>query len=137
MPLPNIPAGIETKANQILGDLQTVLAPVQVNYLKANRGYWQGIRSHVVTPKDGGKSAPDKTRKPTDQKENWTDVAVTLPASMEITATVNVYDGPNGKGYEMVGEIEIGGRLWRRTVNVGLEKYRDGDWRDVTLEAVK
>lgn len=133
MPLPIVPPGLEAKANQILADVAANLVAVQPGYLATHRRYWQGIRSHAITPKDGAKAAPDKKRKPTDQAEDWTAANIALPASMEIAVTVNVYQTPrNGWGYEVMGEIEIGGRLWRRCVNIGPEKYRAADWRDAT-----
>lgn len=125
--LPEPPPGLEAKADQILIDLVAALVPVQADYLAAHGRYWQGVRSHPVTPSDGEKTAPDRTRRPTDQAESWEDAAVPLPASMEIATAVDVYDGPGGHGYVVVGEIAIAGRRWRRAIGVGPEA-RSHDW---------
>ncbi len=132
MPLPNMPAGIETKANSIFGNLLLGLTGVQPNYQRQHGRYWQGLRTHAVTPADGKAAPPDTTVKPTDEAENWNALGVALPSSMEIATRVDTYDGPEGQGYVVIGEVEIGGRLWRKCMNVGPETYRTHAWMDVT-----
>ncbi|MCL5264906.1 MAG: hypothetical protein M1343_06910 [Chloroflexi bacterium] len=132
MPLPEMPADKETKANNVLGSLLLGLTTVQASYQHQHGRFWQGLRTHAVTPADGKAATPDTTRKPTDEAEDWVAAGVALPASMEVAIRVDTYEGPEGQGYVVIGEIEIGSRLLRRCVNVGPEVYRAHDWVDVT-----
>lgn len=133
MPLPIIPPGLEAKADKILADVGVSLAAMQPDFLATRTRYWQGICTHPTLPKDGNKTAPDKSRKPHYQDEDWNAVSVTLPATMEIAVTVNTYQTPrDGWGYECVGSLEIAGQVWQRTINVGPETWREHKWQDVT-----
>ncbi len=132
MGLPNIPLGLEAKANKILSDLVIALDPIQKNYFQTSKKMWQGIKTPVLAPKDGNKVAPDKSLKPTDQKESWSDVAIPLPSTMEISTAVDVYEGPQGWGYVVRGEIEIAGKAWVKATNIGPEKYREHDWVEIS-----
>ena len=131
MPFPQLPVGLEAKANKILADLQNDLVPIQAIYLAQRGRYWQGILTHPVLPRDGAASPPDKRRKPTDQIEDWNDVNVPLPANMECAVAVDVYNrGPAYQGYVVRGEVEIAGERWVKQVNVGPpgEGYRTQEW---------
>lgn len=141
--LPEPPAGLEAKCDTILLDLVTILATKQSNYrdkvigdgdnAKPRNKYWQGIRIPATLPSDGNKLAPDKTLKPSDQSETWEDEAITLPASMECSVAVDIYDGPNGLGYVVRGEIEIANKKWIKIINIGNETYRNQDWTQHSL----
>jgi len=128
MGLPDIPPGIEKKVNKILSDLVIALVSIQSNYFQVNKKMWQGIKTPVLTPKDGVASAPDKSLKPTDQKESWTDAVIPLPASMEISTAVDVYEGPLGWGYMVRGEIEIAQKKWGKVINIGPETWHGHAW---------
>ncbi len=93
---------------------------------------WQGIKTPSIIPKDGNKTAPDKSLKPTDQAESWNDVAVPLPSLMEISTAVDVYEGPQGWGYVVRGEIEVAKGIWSKAINIGSEKYRKHDWIELS-----
>ena len=130
MPLPDIPAGLEKRRNDVMNAVIVELAGYQTDYADRHGGrYWQGIRTHPVLPKDGNEIAPTKSRKPTDQAEDWS--GVTLPAGMPIAVEVHVHDGPEGTGYTVFGWIEIAGRTWQRGVGVGAHSATF-DWTDVT-----
>lgn len=134
MPLPIIPIGIEKKCNDALSAVISQLAVYQANYAQTHNGrFWQGIRTHPILPVDGNETAPDKTRKPTDQVEDWS--GVTLPSSMPIAVEVHIHDGPQGAGYTVFGEIEIAKRLYRRAMGIGAHSQDTADeWIDVTPE---
>ncbi len=130
MPLPDIPAGIEKQCNDTLNAVTSQLVAIQTAYANDHHGrYWQGLATPATPPKDGNKTAPDKTRKPTDQLEDWS--AITLPATTPISVEVHVHDGPQGQGYTVFGLIDLAGRMWRRAVGVGAHSVVY-DWIDVT-----
>ena len=47
-----------------------------------------------------------------------------------ILAEINVYDGPEGKGYQINGETVIDNETWERVIHVvGLETWREQAWQ--------
>lgn len=99
--------------------------------------YWQGIRTATVAPTAGTAVAPDLTRRPTDQTEGWADFGATIPATLEVALTVDVYDAPLGKGWTASVEVKVGAEVWRRSRAVGPEApARTTGWVNVTPVAV-
>lgn len=121
----------EPEADSYLEKMAADIAAVQTQYLNSRGSYWQGLKTHATNPRDGEKlphAAPINT--PTNEADNWN--ANVLPATSPISFTVNVYDGPHGKGYEVVGELELRGVTVRRVINVGPETWRDtAEWFEV------
>ena len=132
MPLPDIPSGIEKKCNDVLAGVQAQLTTYQPVQLTATGKMWQGIKT-PDDPVDGNEKAPIKSRKPTDQGKDWSDL--TLPATTPCAIEVHVHQTPNGWGYTLFGEIVIAGRIWRRAIGVGAGSTAY-DWTDVTPSAV-
>ncbi len=130
MGLPNIPIGLENKANQVIDDLAAWCAANQPSYYQQHGYYWQGLQTPADLPVDGVESLFDKNRKPSDQAESWQDVAADIPLAGPITVEVNVYVGPLGAGYEIVGQIVLAGKLWQKCVNFGPEDGRAFDWTE-------
>ena len=55
-----------------------------------------------------------------------------VPATQRgtVLVTVNVYDGPDGIGYEISGQTEISGETWERVIHVvGAETWREQAWK--------
>ena len=124
---------VEAKMNNLLSQLSTI----QPTYKGNEDRYWQGLSCVATIPADGGTVATDPTVKPTDQTENWSNVngvnnGVTLDVSLPVSLQVDVYDGPNGQGYVVIGQVEEAGRIYQKSVNVGAETFREHDWLDVT-----
>ena len=146
---PRVPRGLETKADAILADFQAQLLALQDSYKdgllveektqiggntvtvsrKCDR-YFQGLCTHSTLPTDGKATAPDNVEKtkPGDQDETWIDARYLLPATMEIAVEVDVYDGPNGQGYVLVGSVQLGTAIWRKAIGFGPEA-RSYDWQ--------
>lgn len=107
----------------------------QEAYLAAKGRYWQGIITPAVPPDDGASVVPDYTRLPTDQAESWADVFSglgALPSTVPAQISVDVYDGPLGKGWTLtVVATKAGVRYWR-TWSVGPED-RATNWQSCTL----
>ena len=96
-----------------------------------NGRYWQGIITPTVPPDDGASVAADYTKKPTDQLERWADVfkaADALPANIPCQISVDVYDGPLGKGWTVTLQGTKASKMYTRTWNVGPETWRETAW---------
>lgn len=127
MGLPDVPPGIETQANARFDQFVSAIGSLQTGYLAANGRYFQGILTGL--PADGSPSAPDKSKRPTDQAEDWAAFGITLPNN----------DGPSVIGYGLdvypagfvaFGEIEIAGKTWRRQTDFGPDG-KTYTWRDI------
>ena len=136
MPLPDIPVGIQKKIDSQIEDILAELKPLQDTYFETNGKYFQGLKTHVVTPADGNKSAPDKSRKPSDQIHDWNDFGITkLASTMDFSVAIDVYQSPSEWGATLRSEIVIAGRQWMKVVLVrGTDTGREFDWTDVTFE---
>jgi hypothetical protein len=130
MPLPNVPAGIETQCDAVLATLQTNLVSIQATHLASNGRYWQGKQTPSSVPAEGVKPAPDLSLKPLGG-QSWQEKAVPLPAGLECSVEVQEYVGPKGKGYVVLGRIILSGRTYAKVVNVGPEVERNQDWVEV------
>ena len=126
---------VRDKADAMWANLAAHVSDRQAAYLAANppeAGYFQGIRTHSPTPGDGAEPAPDRSRRPTDQVEDWNAAGFTLPAKMPAALAVHVYDGPQGKGYTAILEVLVAGRRWRRAESFGPEAaHRTHAWREI------
>ena len=127
MGLPDIPPGIETQANARFTEFLAAIGSLQTGYLAAHGRYFQGILTGL--PSNGNPVAPDKSKKPTDQTENWTAFGITLPngnGPSVIGYGFDIYPA----GFIAFGEIAIAGKTWRRQTDFGSmgETY---DWREI------
>ncbi len=66
----------------------------QDSYKAANGHYWQGIKINAA--------APDTTKKPNDQSEDWSGVAI---GTNEGSVEVHTYSGLLGDGYSVIMEV--------------------------------
>ena len=101
----------------------------------AGRCYWQGIRTPDAIPDDGIALPVDYTKHPTDQTETWADRfsgSYALPGTLQAQISVDVYDGPFGKGWSVTVRFTKDGRTYSRTWNTGPETWRERGWTDVT-----
>lgn len=135
-----IPAGLKAKIDGRLGLMLTHLEARQDAYFTAHGRYFQGIKTHTVLPKGeiDEETPPDRTRKPTDQAEDWDDAGIILPATMPMALAVDTYDGPRGKGWSARVEVEHQGREFARRVGFGPDaEHYTNDWQDVTDEGLE
>ncbi len=94
--------------------------------------FYQVLWSHKSTPKDGVDSTADALNDmPTDKpgktgKAFWD--AGKMPSSFSARVRVDVYDGPRGKGYIVILQIDESGTTWERHINYGPETERDLPW---------
>ncbi|MDV2479218.1 MAG: hypothetical protein RX317_03120 [bacterium] len=135
-----IPSQLKTKIDGRLGLLLTHLEARQDAYFTAHGRYFQGIKTHTVLPKGeiDEETPPDRTRKPTDQAEDWNGAGIILPAKMPFALAMDVYDGPRGKGWSARVEVEHQGREFARRVGFGPDATQyTHDWQEVTDEGLE
>ena len=134
-PTPVSGAGTRAQIDALLTQHWTKINNWMNNYAAGRGGrFFQGLRSHSVVPAGGQASAPDRlSSRPTDQAETLGDLwsGAQLPGLLPFALTINVYDGPEGRGWEAVIEMVDGGQLWRRVVNSGPETWREQPWQVV------
>jgi hypothetical protein len=118
-----------------------VIVPRQEQYASNHGGrYWQGIRVIDLADLPNNpqnvnatvlETAPDLTRKPTDQATSWADAAIDLGATLPMAIAIDVYNGPLGTGY--VGQVWVrhNGTVYTRAQNHGPEDWRTFSWRVV------
>ena len=129
MPLPDIPPGLEKKANEAFDAWFDNVITWEPGYQGTHGKFFQGILSSAI-PDDGAESTPDPSKRPTDQAEDYADVGAVFPSHPIIAMGIDVYEGPGGHGYIVFGEIRVAGKVWRRQVDVG-PSGRTYDWREV------
>jgi hypothetical protein len=108
----------------------------QQDYLTIRGKYFQALWSHSVAPADGALIDPDLgASKPTDQAEPF-DVlwqfAKDGNGRVAMRLRVDIYDGPDGLGYQVTFETVIKGITWSRIINVGREDWREQPWIGLT-----
>lgn len=96
--------------------------------------YYQALDSYTTPPADGKLETPDKLQSgPTDQPEKadllW--AMAELPSKLAYSVRIDVYDGPEGRGYVVTLSAEVSGRRWERQLNTGPERWRDQPWFEV------
>lgn len=122
---------VDAKAAQWLPALQNKADTYAANH---QGRYWQGLRTHTVTPADGTETVPDVgTRTPSDQPDPYPIGLrnVALPMALQ----VDVYDGPQGVGYTATLTVTISGQDYQRVAQVGPETWRARAWFAVPPKA--
>lgn len=123
-------AEIRTQVDTELTALWTKIQTRQATFF-TNRGrYWQGSRTHLITPAEGLPVPPDGTLRPTNEAQGWAALG-DLPLTMSMTVWLDVYDGPGGPGYVAHAEVVINGNTWRRSRQHGPETWRTRGWAQV------
>lgn len=137
-PLP--PSVVRATIDTLLVDHLAKLLAFEADYASTGkRGgqYYQTLVSHSVVPADGAALAPDKLAAgPTDQTEKLTDfwADAKLSAQIPYAFWTDVYDGPEGRGYVLTVQVQLGAERWERSVNAGPERWRDQPWHALVVE---
>ena len=124
------PAQIRNAVDTRLANLWSTIQTRQDAYHATHGRYWQGRRTHTLDPADGTEVLPDiGTACPPDSEPypaSWR--SQTYPMSLQL----DVYDGPQGKGYLALVQVTINGPAWRRIAQVGPETQRVRPWHQLT-----
>lgn len=127
------PEALDPYLDKILSNI----ALFQEAFEKQYGTYAQTVEPHSkeTIPADGFALYPEpglETKYPTGGitvTDFYTAAGLTaFPASVRI----DVYDGPNGKGYVLIALTKFDGRLWIRAINTGPETTRTTNWQQVT-----
>lgn len=101
-------------ADPLVASAVAEITRIQAAHFRRRRHYWQGLGEY--------------SRKPSDQTESWTDKGLLCITHPNMRYTVNNYDGPLGKGWELLVTRQEGAETWVRVVNRGPETYRERSW---------
>lgn len=123
------PQEVRDTVNATLAPLLTAIRSRQAAIFGARGRYLQLGRTHVMAPIDGELAAPDNLSfRPQGETQGWQG----LPANLPCCLWIDVYDGPQGKGFVVTAEVSltINGRVltWQRAVNEGPETWRSFNW---------
>lgn len=100
-----MPPGLQTKADAQLEALWPEIEAQEIEYFAAHGIHWQGLATHSAVPENGQDVLPDVgDLAPHDQPVPWPASLVASPVT--ITTTVDVYDGPDGKGYVLTATCQ-------------------------------
>jgi hypothetical protein len=122
--------------------LETPLAgihEIQSAYYAEHGRFAQLLVSHSAVPVEGVEADADRlTQKPTDESESWASLAakqgVVLPATLPAAVEVHTYDGPHGKGFQILLHAVVEGKPWYKCMNHGPEGWREQDWKEIVRE---
>lgn len=102
----------------------------QAAYYAGSRAYYQMLWTHRNTP--SAASPPDNlVARPTDQPSS---PMSGLPPQMRSRMRIDTYGKPDG--WVMTLETIIGGRLWQRSIDCGVDPTRSVVWREVVAPEV-
>lgn len=111
-------------------------------WLTAKGQYFQGLGASKTLPSNGADAPTDNlAAHPTDQSEDWkafqssAQVPIVVPPAMPAQMIFNVYEGPQGWGWELVTEFLYNGLLYRKVWNTGPESGRELPWTEIDPNA--
>ena len=127
-------AVLQSSIDSVWASAAVALNAHQSNFL-ANRGnYWGVVRTHSVIPSHTlsklNSTVPDSLNIGSGgDYNNWIAIhpewtATPLPCNVIVLA----YNGPDGRGYEVVLQFIWEGNLYERHINIGPETYRNAPW---------
>lgn len=142
----SLSASLQSTVDAIFDDVVSQLSTLQETYKTETvvdeagneyvRGhYWQGVAVVDGIPADGAELSVNLSKKPTDQTEDWSDVGVSLDATIPLRVEVHSYVGPSGQGYVIVGTVEEDNSTYQRSKNIGPETFREQEWIEVMPNA--
>jgi len=123
--------GIDVKLDSVIANI----IAFQAGEASKSGKFYQTLWSHSQPPADGALVLPDLLYSfPTDQigksaQAQWD--AAKLPVSLDARVRVDVYDGPQGKGFVVIVQSQLNGATWPRSINYGPETYRDQGWTEL------
>ena len=107
------------------GTAMPAIQTAQAAFLAKRGRYWQGALTPTNLPTKTVKRAPDLSLSLGPDEGSWADLGISLSATIPCALEVHTYDGPDGKGWVLIGSVLESGVLWRRAVNAeGPEKHR-------------
>ena len=127
-------ADLKSQVDTLFDDIDKQMTSLQDDYFAANRKYCQLPGTHDTLPADGNAVASNGNKKIAGYP-SWNDFGINLPATCKACVMVDVYDGPQGHGYVLNGDVEQAFSHYKRCKNVGPETRRTYDWKEI-IESV-
>lgn len=91
--------------------------------------YFQGLQTGPV-PAIGEKTPfVDWWRSPMDQAYKWTDIAIVPIMDLPFAIAIDVYDGPQGRGFVARFLVRVEKTVYSRSLNEGPETWHNTDWQ--------
>lgn len=128
-PIPGLDNHTQDLANDHLQFVELQLRRLQTGAI-LNRGAMVQLAPTHNRPPSAAQPPNVMARVPS-EIISWYDAGINLPAAMRTRVRVDVYDGPQGRGYVIIAELEQNGSIFARAINVGPEERRGHDWRAV------
>lgn len=102
----------------------------QDEWIKGNPVYFQALRTHKKIPSTS--KQPDNIDKVIPRKNiKWSDTAIGLPV-LDFSIEVHEYQGPQGKGWQVLFKKVRDTKLLIKSVGYGPEP-RTYDWREIRI----
>jgi len=93
--------------------------------------YWQGLPTHAEPPRDGSDVDPDRWNdKAPGHSLSWRDIGGVSNRMMS-QMWIDIYNGPQGKGYVVTLRFRHGLDEWTRSINTGPETFKEQPWTKV------
>ena len=108
------------------------LAAVEVaqrEAFSADGKYVQLLESHTAAPAIGKTASADRQVKPEGRTKGRAELKLVAPT--EWSERIDIYEGPEGKGYVTTFTVLEGKKKWSKSVNVGPETWREAQWHEV------
>lgn len=110
----------------VVSALWSGVSAQQDAYHAASGAYYQMLWTHSEPPAEP--AAPDSlSDRPTDQPAS---PIQGLPATMRSRMKIDTYGKPDG--WTMTLEANIGGEVWSRSIDCGVDESRSSPWQVVT-----
>jgi hypothetical protein len=134
---------LQTRIDKWWEENGKTISAAQDEYKKDHPVYFQGLKTHAVVPDQKEDKTDDKipdkaNAKPSGQAESWVDVVPAIAAEvLPCALTIDVYDGPQGKGYVVTLLVKFEGVAYVKRVNTGPEAERDLEWTEYKEEQLE
>lgn len=109
-----------------LATLWTAIQNRQDTFFATNGRYWEGRRTHTVTPADGTETLPDIGTSSNTGSTAWP--TAIRNTAMPMAIQIDAYMGPLGAGYQATVWVTVNGTTYTRTAQVGPETHRTQAW---------
>jgi len=132
-------AALRLRVDTWLTNRFSLLNSRQNAYFVSHGKYFQGLITHSALPAQTtaatAVAAPDGlTFHHADRSETWQDFLPEINETLAGAIVIDVYDGPQGKGWIVTVYVRYNGTTYRRIKSVGPDTSRDAPWEVLGLD---